>query len=176
VPTRIVIEIAPAEQAHLLVEWRRARRGYWLALHIVLLLAQHYSPGEMATFLLCARSTVYRVAREWQEGSLGKAEATGLSWPRCLSLSLRQSLLALLKKTPSTYGWCRTRWSCATLALQLQAQRGIRVSAETVRRGLHALGWVWKRAKLVAKDSDPERASKLARIRGVFERRGRREA
>jgi hypothetical protein len=30
---------------------------------------------------------------------------------------------------------------------------------------LHALGWRWKRAKLVAKDNDPERAVKLARIR-----------
>jgi len=176
VPSRIVIEIASAEQARLLAELRRARRHHWLALHIVLLLARHHSPSEIATFLLCARSTVYRVAREWQEGSLGKTEVTGLSWPRCLSLSLRQSLLALLKKTPSTYGWCRTRWSCATLALQLQAQRGIRVSAETVRRGLHALGWVWKRAKLVAKDSDPERAGKLTQIRCVCERLGPREA
>jgi hypothetical protein len=58
----------------------------------------------------------------------------------------------------------------------LQGQWGIGLSAETVRRCLHALDWVWKRAKLVAKDSDPERAWKLARIRAVCERLGRREA
>jgi len=40
VPTRIVIEISPAEQAHLTAELRRARRGHWLALQIVLLLNQ----------------------------------------------------------------------------------------------------------------------------------------
>src|SRR5947209_2655694 len=168
--------MAPEEQAHLVAELRRARRGHWLALHIVLLLALHHSPGEIATFLLCARSTVYRTARDWQAGNLGKAAVTGVPWPRRLSPSLRRSLLALLQKAPSAYGWCRTRWSCATLALQLQAQRGIGLSAETVRRCLHALGWVWKRAKLVAKDNDPERVSKLARIRGVSERLGRREA
>ena len=62
-----------------------------------------------------------------------------------------------------------TRWSCATIALELQARRGITVSAETVRRWLHALDWEWKRAKLVAKDDDPQRVEKLARIRLAVE-------
>jgi transposase len=75
-----------------------------------------------------------------------------------LSPSLCRSLLALLKKVPSAYGWCRTRWSCATLAAQLQLQRGILVSASTLRRWLHRLGWVWKRAQLVARDDDPGRS------------------
>ena len=39
------------------------------------------------------------------------------------------------------------------------------MSAETVRRWLHDLNWVWKRAKLVAKDDDPHRIERLARIR-----------
>jgi hypothetical protein len=38
-----------------------------------------------------------------------------------------------------------------------------------MRRWLHALGWVWKRPKLVAKDADPHRVTRLARIRWVFE-------
>jgi putative transposase len=172
----MVIEIAPPEQARLLRELRRARRGHWLAVHIVLLLALHHSESEIAAFLLCARSTVYRVARDWQTGGRGRTERMSPQGPSCVSPSLRRSLLALLKKTPSAYGWCRTRWSCATLALQLQGQWRISISAETVRRCLHALDWVWKRAKLVAQDRDPERAWKLARIRAVFERLGRREA
>ena len=43
------------------------------------------------------------------------------------------------------------------------------VSAETMRRWLHEIGWVWKRAKLVAKDDDPQRVDRLARIRFVYE-------
>jgi transposase len=175
VPTQIVIEIAPEEQALFRAELRRARRGRWLTLHILLLLTLHRSPSEIATFLLCARSTVYAVARNWQRGR-GLPEPACAPWPPGLTPSLQRSLLALLQKTPAAYGWCHTRWSCAALALQLEAQRSIRVSTETMRRWLHALGWVWKRAKLVAKDADPERASKLARIRGVYERLGRREA
>jgi hypothetical protein len=38
-----------------------------------------------------------------------------------------------------------------------------------MRQWLHELGWEWKRAKLAAKDDDPERVEKLARIRGAFE-------
>jgi transposase len=175
VPTQIVIEMAPAEQARLLAELRRARRGHWLALHILLLLTLHHSPHEIAAVLLCARSTVYAVARDWQKGRRWP-EPVRPGGPPCLTPSLRRSLLALLGKSPAAYGWCRTRWSCATLALQLQVQRGIHLSAETVRRCLHALDWVWKRAKPVAKDNDPERAAKLARIRYIFEHLGPREA
>ena len=174
-PTQIVIDIAPEQQARFRAELRRARRGRWLSLHILLLLTLRRSPREIALFLLCSRSTVYAVARDWQQGR-ALPEPACARGPLCLTPSLRRSLLALLKKSPAAYGWCRTRWSCATLALQLQAQRSIAVSAETVRRCLQALDWVWKRAKLVAKDTDPERASKLARIRSVFERLGPREA
>lgn len=79
--------------------------------------------------------------------------------------TLRQSLLALLKVPPRAYGWCRTRWSCATLAATFQAKRGLTVLAETMRRLVHEVGWVWKWAKLVAKDDDPHRVERLARIR-----------
>ena len=76
---------------------------------------------------------------------------------------------ALLKTAPRAYGWCRTRWSCATLAVELQVRRGIAVSTETLRHWLHELGWAWKRAKVAAKDADPDRVTKLARIRLAFE-------
>jgi putative transposase len=74
-------------------------------------------------------------------------------------------MIMLKGLAPRAYGWCRTRWSCATLAATLQATHGIEVSAETVRRWLHEIGWVWKRAKLIAKDDDPHRIERLARIR-----------
>jgi Winged helix-turn helix len=78
---------------------------------------------------------------------------------------LRRSLGALLKAAPHAYGWCRTRWSGATLALELKTKHGIEVSAWTVRRWLHEMDWVWTRAKLVAKDDDPQRVERLARMR-----------
>jgi DDE superfamily endonuclease len=91
-----------------------------------------------------------------------------------LAPSLRRSLVALLRKVPSAYGWGRTRWSCATRAAQLTLPRGSAVSASTLRRWLQALGWVWKRAQLVARDDDPKRVEKLARSRHTLETLGKR--
>jgi transposase len=167
------VEIPPAEQARLLAELRRARYGYLLALHLLLLCAAGRTPTEIAAMLFCSRSTVYRVVRAYRAGDLEWWEEEGVGNPRAwrtgLSPALRRSVLAILKAAPRACGWCRTRWSCATVALELQARRGIAVSAETVRRWLHELGWVWKRAKLAAKDDDPQRVEKLARIRYAFE-------
>lgn len=168
VPSRIVIDFPAAEQVRLRQQLRRARWGGWLALHILLLLSQQRSPTAIADWLFCSRSTVYAAAWAWQQGRRPWEAASGL--PVALSPTRRRSLLALLKKAPSLYGWCRTRWSCEALAETLWQRRGWRVSAETVRRWLHALDWSWKRAKLVAKDDDPERVSKLAHIRGLWER------
>ncbi len=102
----------------------------------------------------------------WEEE---EGAGRSLAWRTGLSPALRRAVLALLRATPRVCGWCRTRWSCATVALELRARRGVVVSAETVRRWLPALGWEWKRAKLVAKDDDPQRVEKLARIRSTFE-------
>jgi len=172
VPSRIVIDIPAAEQARLRQQLRQARWGGWLVLHILLLLARQRSPTEIADWLLCSRSTVYAAAHAWQRGRRpweAVSGPAGVPLPAGLTPVRRRSLLALLKKAPSAYGWYRTRWSCAALAETLRQQRGWRVSAETVRRWLHALDWRWKRAKLAAKDNDPERFSKLARIRGIWE-------
>lgn len=172
-PKATIIDIPPVEQAPMLAELRRARYGYLLALHILLLCAAQRSPTEIATVLFCSRSTVYRVVRAYRAGELEGIGQEGTASPPTrrpvLGPALKRSLLAILKTVPHLCGWCRTRWSCATLALALRTRRGVVVSAETVRRGLHALDWEWKRAKLVAKDDDPQRVEKLARIRLAFE-------
>jgi putative transposase len=173
-PKSTVIDIPPVEQAEMRAALRRTRYGYLLALHILLLCAAARKPTDIATVLFCSRSSVYRTVHAYRAGTLGwEHDEHGRLMPpvrtTVLLPMLRRSLLALLKTPPRTYGWCRTRWSCATLALTLQAKRGITVSGETMRRWLHEVGWVWKRAKLVAKDDDPQRVTRLARIRWVFE-------
>ena len=180
-PRSTVLDLPQEEQTQMLAALRRARYGYLLALHILLLCAAGRSPTEIAGVLFCSRSSVYRTIRGYYERTLGiEHDDHGQLAPpvrtTVLRPTLRRSLAALLKATPQAYGWCRTRWSCATLALTLQARRGITVSAETMRRWLHELGWVWKRAKLVAKDDDPQRVNRLARIRWVFEQLKRGEA
>jgi transposase len=174
VPRTTIIEMAPEEQAHILAALRRVRYGEVLAWQILLLCAAQRSPTEIAAVLFCSRSPVYRVVQAYRAGQCAGRATGELRGPesrpsRLRVLALTRSLLAILHRAPRLLGWCRTRWSCATLALELQARRGLVGSGETMRRWLHELGWVWKRAKLRAKDNDPQRGAKLARIRDAFE-------
>ena len=177
-PQRTIIEIAPEEQARILAALRRQRYGEELAWHVLLLCAAQWSPTEISAALFCSRSTVYRVVQAYRAGQVAglapgeRSEERGASEAhprRLLAPALVRSLVAIVHSVPRLSGWCRTRWSCATIALELRARRGLVVSGETVRRGLQELGWVWKRAKLRAKDDDPQRVEKLARIRYAFE-------
>lgn len=172
-PGHTILDIPAAEQAQMLAQLRAARYGHLLACHILLLCAAGRTPTEIAAALFCSRTSVYRTARAYRRGTLdlGLAHdpaAGAPPVPRC-RVSLKRSVRALLKRGPSAFGWCRTRWSCATLAAEVKARRGVQVSQETVRRWLHELGYVWKRARHVARDDDPERSSKLARIRRIIE-------
>jgi putative transposase len=174
VPGLTILDIPPQEQDWMLAEVRRARHGTLLTLHVLLLCAAGRTPTEIATFLFCSRSSVYRIVHAYHAQRRDMLRDTPPVKAAWLSPSLRRSVVALLRKVPSAYGWCRTRWSCATLAAQLTLQRGVVVSASTMRRWLHALGWVWKRAQLVARDDDPQRVEKLARIRHTLETLGKR--
>ena len=169
-PGKTILEIPVAEQEQMLRELRAARYGYLLALHILLLCAEGRTPSEIAEFLFCSRSSVYRVVAAYRRGErwLADIAATGsATLPRMPSL--KRSLLSIIKCAPASFGWCRTRWSCATLALELHARRKVKVSRETIRRWLADVGYVWKRARHVARDSDPQRVAKLARIRTIIE-------
>jgi transposase len=171
VPGKTILEIPIEEQERMLSELRQARYGYLLGLHILLLCAAGRTPTEAADVLFCSRSSVYRTVAAYRKGKVASAwtidEQTAR--PELRLLSWQRSLLSLLKRSPHAFGWCRTRWSCATLSLQLAAQRGSAVSRETIRRTLHQLGYAWKRARHSARDDDPDRVTKLARIRHLIE-------
>jgi transposase len=173
VPRATIVDIPMAEQARMVAELRRARYGYVLALHRLVLCAAGRPPSEIAAVLFCSRSSVYRIVKAYRAGTLTfdfpTAEDASRARVKVLTPTLQRSLLAILGTLPWACGWGRTRWSCATLALELQARRGVQISAETVRRWLHELGWVGKRAQLAAKDDDPQRVVKLARIRYTVE-------
>ena len=120
-PDSTILEIAQPEQERMLAELRRARHGHFLAFHVLLLCTAGRTPTEIAMCLFCSRSSVYRIVTAYQAHALdGLFAPAKVSW---LSPSLRRSLMAVLKQVPSAYGWGRTRWSCATLAMQLHIQR-----------------------------------------------------
>ena len=140
-PSTTIVELPPTEQAQRLAEVRRARYGYCLAGHILLLCAAQRSPTEIAAVLFCSRSSVDRVVQAYRGGQWERwAAEDGIGGkgrqPRTVrSPALQRTGLGILKSAPRLWGGCRTRWSCATVALELFGRRRITVSGETVRRG-----------------------------------------
>jgi len=65
-------------------------------------------------------------------------------------------------------GFFRSRWSCALLALLLWEREGVKLSPETVRRGLHRMEFVWRRPRPIVGPRDPEHEAKLRRIRQLM--------
>ena len=129
-PDTTLLDSPQAEQDQMRAALRRARYGYLLALHVLLLCAAGRKPTEIAAFLFCSRSRIYRIVRLYRTQKLGfTVDAAGqLRAPvrtTILMPWLKRSLGALLKAPPCAYGWCRTRWSGATLAAQLQTKHGL---------------------------------------------------
>jgi hypothetical protein len=58
VPKATIVDIPMAEQARMGAELRRARYGYLLALHLLVLCAAGRPPSEIAAVLFCSRSNV----------------------------------------------------------------------------------------------------------------------
>ena len=101
-PKSTFVELSPEEHRQILAALRRARYGYLLALHILLLWAAGRTPTDIAAALFCARSSVYRTVRAYRPGTLGwDHDAQGRLMPLlCTTVllpTLRRSLVALLK-------------------------------------------------------------------------------
>ena len=65
-------------------------------------------------------------------------------------LSLPPSrLLRVLDSDPHRLGYSTHTWTAPLLAFHLRERYGQRLSARTLRRNLHALGWRWKRPRYV---------------------------
>ena len=100
------LEIPIAEQEALLRELRQARYGHLLAIHILLLCDAGKNPTEIAAFLFCSRSSVYRSFRAYRAGKLD-GQRDGQSPP---GLSRWQRMLrSLIQLSPRVLGWCRVR-------------------------------------------------------------------
>jgi hypothetical protein len=154
-PRSTVVEIPQEAHRQMLAVLRRARYGDLLALHMLLLCAAGRRPTTVAAGLFCSRSSVYRTVQAYRTGRLSwEHDEQGQLLPPVRTTVLvptrRRSRLALLKAPPRAYGWCRTRWRGATLALTLEAKGGLKVAAETVRRWVYERLQVW--AALVCAD------------------------
>lgn len=69
-------------------------------------------------------------------------------------------LTTTLQSDPMAFGYTATGWTVALLRQHLAHQYDVTISARTLRRRLHALGWRWKRPRYVYAEKEAHRAQK----------------
>ena len=142
---------------------RLARRA-----HVLLLLDDGFSYRELGAILFASNDLVADSVRRFQEGGIerlldqrGASDSPQASW-------LPHVLEWLLERTPQDFGYFRQRWTCEMLAEVLAWEKGIRLSSETIRRGLRVAGMVWRRPRPVVGLTDARYQEKLSDIRHLL--------
>lgn len=141
---------------------RIARRA-----HVVLLRAEGRTWQDIKESLFCSGDLISRSLKIFADGGVA-AIVEPAARQRPVPAWLLMILYWLTNCTPGDFGYFRSRWSCETLAHLLAWEHHLRLSAETVRRGLHRLGFVWRRPRPVVGPSDPEYAEKMRGIRHLL--------
>ena len=164
------IVLGAGERKRLLELYRKAPDPQvHLRAHVVLLLADGYAWSLVASVLFCSTATVARWKRRFEAG--GVEALRGRRRGRTATLPVGWALLLVTwvrTLTPRDFGYCRSRWCCATLAVVLLDTHQVEVSAETVRRCLRRQDLVWRRPRPVPGRVDARRAWKLRRIRELL--------
>jgi putative transposase len=125
----------------------RADRSVRRAL-VLLLLTEGRSYRDIGLWAFVSPTLVASVKRDYAAG--GVERALGRQANSCVVASwLILVARWLISLTPRDFGFFRSRWSCALLAMLLWQEHRVRLSPETVRRGLHQLGFVWRRPRPV---------------------------
>jgi transposase len=127
-------------------QYRRAQALLWLA------------EGERATAvaqrLRVHRDTIYAWAMRYRQRGVQRVptrlmDRTRAGRPRRLAEQVERVLVTVLETAPPSQGYRAAQWTTPLLCQYLREHQGLAVSAVTVRRCLHRLGYRWKRPRYV---------------------------
>lgn len=163
------IRLSDRDRKALLQVYRRGTDSEQrLRAHILLLLDDRVTWALIAATLFTSTTTINR----WRRRYLcdGVTAVTGC---RAWRTRVREWWLALVlrwvtERSPTGFGFVRSRWTCETLVVLLREDYRVRVSRETIRRRLRAAELVWRRPRPVLGPKDPAHAVKLGKIRALL--------
>ena len=144
------------------VDSRISRRA-----HVVLLRAEGLTWQQIKTVLFCSFDLISQALKAFAGGGVSGVLERGAA-QRPIPTWLLKILRWLTNSTPRDFGYFRSRWSCETLAHLLAFETGRWLSGETVRRGLHRLGFVWRRPRPVLGPVDPLFTEKFRAIQQLL--------
>jgi len=140
-----------------------------LRAHIVLLLSDRRPWSSIEQMLFCSTATISRWKDRFEAGGVEALLEENRGREAMLLVHWALIIVSWVKTlSPRDFGYCRSRWSCGTLALVLHSTHGVKVSVETMRRCLHGQQMVWRRPRPVLGERDPQRQQKLRKIRELL--------
>jgi putative transposase len=163
------ITLRPSQRKILLDQYRKGTDPQLrLRAHILLLLAAGQSWLTISLVLFCSTATIARWKQRYEQGGIDAVLHPGQHpgrpaqlWSGWASVVVRW----VQGRFPLDFGYVRSRWCCATLALVLWDVHHVHVCAETVRRWLHRHEMVWRRPRPALDRKDPNQSRKLRAIR-----------
>jgi len=136
------------------------RTRTWKRYQAVLLVAEGVAPAAVAHSLQCSVGSVYNWVAAWRRAGVGGlAEGPHPGLARRLDAAGEARLEALLASDPQARGQRTTGWTVPLLRSELAAAE-YAISARTVRRAVHRLGYRWKRPQYVLGRPDPDYEAK----------------
>src|SRR5262249_15278504 len=136
--------------------------------HILLLLGDGYPWALIALLLSTSSSTIARWQQRFTAGGLPALRGQPPGRPSRASGWAALVVGWVLTRTPADFGFARSRWSCAAVAVILTEDYGSPTSREAVRRWLDRAGRVWRRPGPVLRPRAPRRAAKLRALRTLL--------
>ena len=119
--------------------------------------------ADIARMLQVSRQSVYNWIGAYCDAHdpADLVDAAHVGRPHLLDEDGAVLLHFLLDCSPQDFGYFATNWTVPLLQEHLQHTTGRHLSDDTIRRGLHRLGYEWKRPRYVLAP-DPEREKKTA--------------
>jgi putative transposase len=157
------IRLSVSDRKCLLALFRSGRTGFRYA-HVVLLVAEGASVREVRRVAFASFDLINIALARFRVGGVS-ALTDGANTAEPAPAWVTRVAAWVSGSTPEDFGYFRTRWSCETLAEVLAWEAGVRKSAETIRRGLRRIGFVWRRPRPVVGPRDPDHARKVRELR-----------
>lgn len=134
-------------------------------MHAVLLSARGYDVGKIASILDYNEATVRRwIERYEAEGLEGLQDRPRSGRPRSADAAAQDTIRRAMEVGPEACGHPGVAlWTVALLQMHLLIGLGLQLSHSSVRRLVHAMGYVWRRPRHVL-PKDPETDSKMRHI------------
>jgi putative transposase len=135
--------------------------------HIILLLADGHRWDTIEAMLFGSSRTIDRWLKRFEAGGVDGLTGRKRGRPFRFGIGRVAVVVAwVTSKTPRDFGFLRSRWACATIALLLREKYDLTASRETVRRWLRRGDLDYRRPRPVLGPKDPERQARLDGLRG----------